>query len=798
MLYTISYSIGKYGDRSKRLGASIVIGKRQGTYWDGRYLLLLLFGFLMGRVWFLQINPFGVAVLASVAAEKKGQKGMAFCIMAGMFTSIEGILLLKYFSLFLIVLATSKLYQKWTSRYLPSVYLALLTGGLNMAVGILNSIVAVNTWELFWLSILESIAVLALANIYQWGIHFFLYEEWSKMPSNEELISVLAILVTAFYGIPRETDLIFSISGTLAYLMILFMGYRYGASTGAIAGAAGGILLAITGESLVAIGIACLLGVCAGTFRRLGRIASSCAFLLMGGIMMVFAIQEVYGVIELRAMLSAAIIFLALPKRVAHCIEEDMSDGENDSFAREDIRSLANHRLEDFSDAFRRLSRSFENEMERRDLTEEELEELFEELSRNTCQECINCKYCWNRHYEKTNESLRQILWQAGREGAVSLEVIDPDFHRRCMHLEEYVGRVEEKIAGEKVRLGWHNRMTENRRVMAEQMKEIATALKSFTVDLGDVEELPREYKRRIHEELKREGVKVQRLSVKRRRKYLEVMFTGSCQGNQCLTKTDVAQALYRATGIMMCPARETRNVLSSERDTMFFREDTKYKALTGLARIAKSGETVSGDNYSFLELSGTGELLMVLADGMGSGEMAYRDSGNLIEALEYLMEAGFEKKSALRLLNTLFVVNYEGESFTTLDMTAINLYTGQCEIMKNGAATTFVRRADRVDMIASNALPVGVDLEAEPDVAVVDLQEGDMIIMVSDGVLDGFYERNMTAGSQDDMATLIENLMCQNPNDMANQILMNALARSTREATDDMSVLVAGIWNKN
>lgn len=772
--------------------------KKQKVYWDGRYILLLFFGFLIGRVWFFKINPFGVAILASASAEKKGQKGMALCIMAGMFSSMEGIFLLKYISLFLIVIATSQIHQKWTSRYLPSVYLALLTGFLNMVVGIINSIVAVNTWEVFWLSLLESIAVLALANIYQWGIHFLLYEEWRKMPSNEELISVLALLVTAFYGIPREADIIFSISGTLAYLMILFMGYRYGASTGAIAGAAGGILLAITGESLVAIGIACLLGVCVGTFRRLGRIVSGGSFLLMGGIMMVFALREMYGIIELRAMLSAVIIFFALPGKVAHRIEEDQTDEETDAFAREDIRTLANHRLEDFSDAFRRLSRSFENEMEKRDLTEEELEDLFDELSRRTCQECVNCKYCWNRHYEETNQSLRQILWQAGREGTVSLEVINPDFHRRCMHLDEYVDRVEQTIAGEKVRLGWHNRMTENRRVMAEQMKEIAIALKSFTVDLGEVEELPREQKKRIGEELKREGVKVQRLSVKRRRKYLEVMFTGNCQGNQCLTKTDVAQALYRATGIMMTPARETRNVLSSEPDTMFFREDTKYKALTGLARIAKSGETVSGDNYSFLELAGTGELLMVLADGMGSGEVADRDSGNLIEALEYLMEAGFEKKSALRLLNTLFVVNYEGESFTTLDMAAINLYTGKCEIMKNGAATTFVRRADRVDIIASSALPVGVDLEAEPDVSVVDLTEGDMIIMVSDGVLDGFYERNMTEENQEDMVTLIENLMCQNPNDMANQILMNALARSTREATDDMSVLVAGIWNKN
>ncbi len=72
------------------------------------------------------------------------------------------------------------------------------------------------------------------------------------------------------------------------------------------------------------------------------------------------------------------------------------------------------------------------------------------------------------------------------------------------------------------------------------------------------------------------------------------------------------------------------------------FSDRTRYiRRLRGLARVDKSGESVSGDNYSFLELSGTGELLMVLTDGMGSGEMADRDSSNLIEALEYLMEAG-------------------------------------------------------------------------------------------------------------------------------------------------------------
>lgn len=761
-------------------------------------IVLWIIAFFMGRVWLMNINPFGVSLVAATAGEKKGFQGVALCVMLGMFTSMDGLSLVKYLLLFSLLLVTIKLQNRWTSRHFMAAYMAILVGVINMLLGIVQSILAVNTWEVFWLSILESIAVFAIANIDQWGVHFILYEEWSKVPGNEELISLLALVVTALYGIPRQADMIFSISGTLGYLLILFCGYRFGASTGAIAGAAVGMLFSLTGESMVAIGISCLLGVCAGTFRRLGRICSSASFLLMGAIMTVFTLREIYGIIELRAIISAVIVFLALPKKVAHCWEDDLAEEIEDDYGREDVRALANHRIEDFSDAFRRLSKSFEGEQKEWELTEQELESMFEELSQAVCQDCINCKYCWNRHYEQTDTNLRKILWQIGQEGAASLEVVNEDFHRRCMKLEEYVVRVEERVAQEKVRLGWYNRMTENRRVMAEQMQEIAAALRSFTADLNDVEEQSKECKRRIAEELKREGVKLQKLSVKKRRGHLEVTLTGACKGNQCLTKTDVAQALYRGTGVMMSPARETRNVLSREEDTMFFREDTRLKAITGLARIAKSGERVSGDNYSFLELQGQGELLMVLADGMGSGEMAYRDSGNLIEALEYLMEAGFEKKSAFKLLNTLFVVNYEGQSFATLDMAAINLHTGRCEIMKNGAATTFVKHQDRVETIVSSALPVGVDMEAEPDVKMVDLAEGDMVIMVSDGVLEGFYERNMTDGNQEDMSTFIEELGCQNPNDVANQILMNALARSTREATDDMSVLVAGIWNKN
>lgn len=773
-------------------------GMKNRRWWDGRIVLLWIAGVLVGRAWLFKINPFAVAFVVAVFSEKRNQKGLVFFVLLGMFSSISGLVLVKYVALFSTLLVVEKHCEKWTSRYMRGIAAGVLTGVCNMLYGLADTIWQEASWEMLWLGILECVAVVAISLIYQWGIHFFLYKGENEKPDNEELISLLVIIVTVLYGIPREADFIFSLSGTLGYLLIIYMGYRYGASTGAITGAATGILLSLTGENMVIIGICCLLGVCIGAFRKGGRFVDTLVFLVLGGSMVIFALRDLYGIVELRAMISAAVIFLAIPRCYTERMEEGERDGEEDNFAKEDVRALANHRLEDFSDAFRRLSKSFQQESVERELTERQMEDMFEELSQLLCQECVNCKYCWNRHYAETEGSLRSILWQAGQEGAVSLERVNEEFRCRCIKLEEYVTQAEDCVARAQLQLGWHNRMTENRKIMAEQMSEIAQALKSFTADLKEIEEMPREYKKKVGEALRKEGIHLHRLSVKKRRGHLEISFSGFCQGNQCMTKTDVADILYRATGIMMSPARETRNVLSQENSTMHFREDTRYKALTGLARIAKSGERVSGDNYSFLELQGRGELLMVLADGMGSGEIADRDSGNLIEVLEYLMEAGFEKKSAFRLLNTLFVANYEGRSFTTLDMASVNLHTGECEIMKNGAATTFVKHKEKVEVVVSSALPVGVAVEAEPDVTTVLLEEGDMVIMVSDGVLDGFYERNMTEDAQEDMSSFIEELCCQNPSDMANQILMNALARTSREATDDMSVLVTGIWNKN
>lgn len=92
-----------------------------------------------------------------------------------------------------------------------------------------------------------------------------------------------------------------------------------------------------------------------------------------------------------------------------------------------------------------------------------------------------------------------------------------------------------------------------------------------------------------------------------------------------------------------MCPQERQEMCFLPQRIRCFSDRTQYIRRLRGLPELPKAVRVCLVTIIRFGTF-GNGELLMVLTDGMGSGEMADRDSSNLIEALEYLMEAGFEK----------------------------------------------------------------------------------------------------------------------------------------------------------
>ena len=153
---------------------------------------------------------------------------------------------------------------------------------------------------------------------------------------------------------------------------------------------------------------------------------------------------------------------------------------------------------------------------------------------------------------------------------------------------------------------------------------------------------------------------------------------------------------------------------------------------------------------------------------------------------------------TAISLYETPFISLNSGAALSTYfheiyhALGLFDLYTGKCEIAKAGASTTFIKRENQVEGIRSTSLPLGVVAKLEVDQVEAQLQDGDYIVMVTDGVMDA-----LPVGEQDlIMKMIIEGTSSQNPKEMAHHILEQVLTCSGEVPLDDMTVLVVGIWS--
>lgn len=195
-----------------------------------------------------------------------------------------------------------------------------------------------------------------------------------------------------------------------------------------------------------------------------------------------------------------------------------------------------------------------------------------------------------------------------------------------------------------------------------------------------------------------------------------------------------------------------------------------------GVAR----GQEVSGDAFSLFSDDG-GRAYALLSDGMGSGREAAITAGLCGAFLCGVLTAGTGKETALRALNGLLMAR-DGECTATVDLCEIDLLSGRCGFLKCGAASSYVRRGQSLFHIPSGRLPLGILEEVDMEKTSFPLQEGDRVILLSDGI----------GQSPEDAPWLCELLSDRwddDPEIMTDRILH--AARANAGQNDDMTVAI-------
>ena len=137
--------------------------------------------------------------------------------------------------------------------------------------------------------------------------------------------------------------------------------------------------------------------------------------------------------------------------------------------------------------------------------------------------------------------------------------------------------------------------------------------------------------------------------------------------------------------------------------------------------------------------------------------------------------------------------VQMQEDHFSTLDICSVDLKNACVRLVKAGGIKSFIRHRGFVEQVGEHTLPLGLIGEEQIEMHERFLESGDMVILLSDGIL-----HDWNGG---DCMTQLQEVIMQSevftPQELANRILRCAITQSHGNIRDDMTVMVLGIWKK-
>lgn len=247
------------------------------------------------------------------------------------------------------------------------------------------------------------------------------------------------------------------------------------------------------------------------------------------------------------------------------------------------------------------------------------------------------------------------------------------------------------------------------------------------------------------------------------------------------VSPSSLCGVVERASSVAMRPcARE--DLLCTQ---ALFEQAPQLDLEIGVAVRSRSGESVAGDSYISRVLPG-GRHVLALSDGMGSGVNALQESHAALRLMVESLRAGYTRAQALDVVNALMLMCTGREMYATMDMCVCDLHSGEAAFEKLGACASYVVREGEARTVGSDTLPVGVLPEVEAQSLRMTLFDGDVVVMMTDGVADAY------PGGEEALREAVVRLAWLHPQAVGERLI--AAVVEDGAARDDMAVLCAKV----
>ncbi len=536
------------------------------------------------------------------------------------------------------------------------------------------------------------------------------------------ICALMSLAPVTLFGAP-------SVGRSLAAIGVMTAGFCGGAMPGCAIGAAAGLAMDMAQGAELFYGAAwALAGLAAGAVSRYGRLAYAASFCAADAVAVLLGWSGQIHVQALYECFIGSVLFMLLPQSVLTPIGALMRVGSGRGESA--FRSYQAQRLEHLSAGFRRLYACASRPAPERS-RKGEVAALLDRAAEGVCRGCAGREQCWKRDAAGTAKLLQPLLEAMVRKGNLSPSDVPEAFRERCPSADAFAGAVNGELRGLAYRRQFRARLREGRAAAYGQFLDMAEVMEGAARELSGTAGPDTAAEQRLIRYLKARDLEGACSVFRDGGGRLHAAVEGP--GAEALAgEDDYLEQLSRVVGARLC------RVGDREPGRMLLRQAEPLAVSVGIASMKKEGESVSGDRGTYFKTD-SGTLCVILSDGMGTGPEAAEESVDAVEILEELLKAGMEPGCAMRLLNSASMLkNGEDWGYATVDLCCIDLFTGQTEFFKYGAAPSYVKTGRAIRRVKGTSLAAGM-LAGEgsaPDMVRMRLRPGNVALIASDGVL--------------------------------------------------------------
>ncbi|MDY6368009.1 MAG: SpoIIE family protein phosphatase [Clostridia bacterium] len=603
--------------------------------------------------------------------------------------------------------------------------------------------------------------------------------------SYEEYVCLAAVCVATGMGISNLISP--EVFKGLSVVIILLSAYFFRTGITTLISAVLGISLSVFFARIEYVAIFTVWGIAAEVPIKLSRYLSAVAVVLCDYcIYTLFGIYFEYGAIQIAAVSAGAIIFCAIPTKLLSKIKSSLFTFREKQLSREAInrnRAVTANRLYELSGVFTEISAAF-GFLKKEGLSEQKIKNSMEEkLIKSACAECKFSNECKNKGFP-LKKDVDKLIDIGIAKSKVSFIDVPSEFANGCKRISDVLYILNKMLAEYSLKKTDELNYENGRELLAKEAEGISEILKGLALDTGTVLQYRTNFEKSLADEMFKKGLNVTETLIYGEDDNLSVSIIAVGENFSTNDAIECIKKILKADMFLYEKAD-----LAPEKYYLSFKMRPEFDAVFGVANCVKEGKILSGDTHAVTKINGD-KFLIALSDGMGSGKTAQTVSSVSLSLIESFYKAGLNSKLILSTVNKLLAINSD-DTFTALDVAVVDLKNSCADFIKYGSPYGFILNRSGIKIVEGNTLPLGILEDLSPSVCSANLVDGDIILMLSDGISDSFK-------SSSELVDYLRTIPAFNPQSLADNVLNKAIENYGGEKKDDMTALAVRIYRHN